>query len=68
MLRAVQTVIDEKLAQPILIGRPSVIEMRIKKFGLRMTPGVNLEIVDPGTTAASTKPGTPTTSSRAARA
>ena len=36
-----------KLAQPILIGRPSVIEMRIKKFGLRMTPGVNLEIVDP---------------------
>ena len=47
VLRAVQTVIDEKLAQPILIGRPSVIEMRIKKFGLRMTPGVNLEIVDP---------------------
>ena len=46
VLRAVQTVIDEKLAQPILIGRPSVIEMRIK-FGLRMTPGVNPEIVDP---------------------
>ena len=30
VLRAVQTVIDEKLAQPILIGRPSVIEMRIR--------------------------------------
>ena len=47
VLRAVQVVVDEKLAQPILIGRPSVIEMRIKKFGLRLTPGVSIEIVDP---------------------
>ncbi|KCV21407.1 phosphate acetyl/butyryl transferase [Bordetella pertussis H934] len=47
VLRAVQTVIDEKLAEPILVGRPSVIEMRIKKFGLRMVPGQNVEIVDP---------------------
>ena len=47
---------------------PSVIEMRIKKFGLRMTPGVNRRSSIPRTTAASTKPGTPTTSSRAARA
>ncbi len=47
VLRAVQVVVDEKLAHPILIGRPSVIEMRIKKFGLRMTPGQNIEIVDP---------------------
>ena len=46
VLRAVQTVIDE--AGPAHPDRPpSVIEMRIKKFGLRMTPGVNLEIVDP---------------------
>ena len=47
VLRAVQTVADEKLAFPILIGRPSVIEMRIKKFGLRLVAGQHFEIVDP---------------------
>ncbi|HLS41756.1 MAG TPA: NADP-dependent malic enzyme [Paenalcaligenes sp.] len=47
VLRAVQTAIDEKLAKPILIGRPSVIDMRIKRYALRMTPGVDVEIVDP---------------------
>lgn len=47
VLRAAQTVIDEKLAFPILIGRPSVINMRINKFGLRLVPGENIEIVDP---------------------
>ncbi|WP_274381773.1 NADP-dependent malic enzyme [Noviherbaspirillum saxi] len=47
VLRAVQTVIDEGLAKPILIGRPRVIEMRIKKAGLRLKPGVDVELVDP---------------------
>jgi len=47
VLRAVQTVVDEKLAQPILIGRPAVIAMRIKKCGLRLTPGEHFEVVDP---------------------
>ena len=47
VLRAAQTVVDEKLAYPILVGRPSVIEMRIKRYGLRLQPGTNLEIVDP---------------------
>ncbi|AZY48688.1 NADP-dependent malic enzyme [Bordetella avium] len=47
VLRAVQVVVDEKLAFPILIGRPAVIEMRIKKFGLRLAAGQNIEIVDP---------------------
>ncbi len=47
VLRAVQTVVDEKLAQPILIGRPAVIEMRVKKAGLRLQAGRNIEIVDP---------------------
>src|SRR5690606_22183214 len=47
ILRAAQVVIDEKIAHPILIGRPAVIEMRIKKFGLRLTPGQNIEIVNP---------------------
>ena len=32
VLRAVQIVVDEKLAQPILIGRPEVVEMRIQKL------------------------------------
>ena len=47
VLRAVQTATDEKIAFPILIGRPSVIEMRIKKMGLRLEVGRNIEIVDP---------------------
>ncbi|OZI38365.1 NADP-dependent malic enzyme [Bordetella genomosp. 10] len=47
VLRAVQTVVDEKLAQPILIGRPAVIQMRIEKFGLRLAAGKNVQIVDP---------------------
>ena len=47
VLRAVQTVVDERIAYPILIGRPAVIEMRIKRYGLRLFPGANIEIVDP---------------------
>jgi malate dehydrogenase (oxaloacetate-decarboxylating)(NADP+) len=47
VLRAVQIIIDEQLATPILIGRPSVIEYRIEKFGLRMKVGEDLEIVNP---------------------
>src|SRR4249919_2127440 len=41
VLRAVQTVVDEGLARPILIGRPSVIEKRIARLGLRLKPGVD---------------------------
>jgi len=47
VLRAAQTVIDEQLAYPILIGRPAVIEMRVKKLGLRLAAGTNVEIVNP---------------------
>ncbi|MCL4182691.1 MAG: NADP-dependent malic enzyme, partial [Burkholderiaceae bacterium] len=47
MLRAVQVVADERLARPILIGRPAVIERRLDRFGLRMKPGVDFEIVNP---------------------
>jgi malate dehydrogenase (oxaloacetate-decarboxylating)(NADP+) len=36
VLRAVQAVLDEGLAQPVLIGRPDVIAMRIEKAGLRI--------------------------------
>ena len=47
VLRAAQQVLDEKIAQPVLIGRPSVIKMRLEKMGLRMKPGVDIEIVNP---------------------
>ena len=47
VLRAVQEVVDEKLAAPILIGRPAVLEKRIEKFGLRLRPGVDFEVVNP---------------------
>jgi malate dehydrogenase (oxaloacetate-decarboxylating)(NADP+) len=46
-LRAVQVVLDEGLAKPILVGRPAVIESRIARAGLRMKPGRDLEIVNP---------------------
>jgi len=44
VLRAVQVVVDEGLAKPILIGRPEVIDKRIKRAGLRIRPGVDVEI------------------------
>jgi malate dehydrogenase (oxaloacetate-decarboxylating)(NADP+) len=47
VLRAAQTVLEERIARPILVGRPAVIEMRIRKFGLHLVPGQNIEIVNP---------------------
>ncbi|HQR19867.1 MAG TPA: NADP-dependent malic enzyme [Burkholderiaceae bacterium] len=47
VLRAVQVVVDERLAQPILIGRPDVIERRLTRFGLRMRPGQDFDLVNP---------------------
>ena len=47
VLRAAQVVLEEKLAKPILIGRPDVIRDRIKRFGLTIKPGDDFEIVDP---------------------
>jgi malate dehydrogenase (oxaloacetate-decarboxylating)(NADP+) len=47
VLRAAQVVIDEGLAQPILIGRPQVIERRIERFGLRIKPGIDFTLVNP---------------------
>ena len=47
VLRAAQVAVDDGLAKPILIGRPAVIEMRIKKAGLRIQPGRDVEICDP---------------------
>jgi len=47
VLRAVQAVLDEGLAQPVLIGRPDVIAMRIEKAGLRIQGGRDFEVVNP---------------------
>ena len=47
VLRAAQLAVDEGLARPILIGRPAIIEMRIKKAGLRLRIGEDVDIVDP---------------------
>ncbi|MCA3017684.1 MAG: NADP-dependent malic enzyme [Rhodocyclaceae bacterium] len=47
VLRAVQVVVDDGLAKPILIGRPKVLEKRIEKFGLRIRPVVDFEIINP---------------------
>jgi malate dehydrogenase (oxaloacetate-decarboxylating)(NADP+) len=46
VLRAVQVVVDEGLARPILIGRPEVIAARIEKFGLRLAAGQDFELVN----------------------
>ena len=47
VLRAVQVLVDERIAKPILVGRPEVIKMRIERLGLRLEPGVHFEICNP---------------------
>jgi len=47
ILRAAQVAIEEGTAQPILIGRPSVVETRLERFGLSIRPGKDFEIVNP---------------------
>ena len=46
VLRAVQVVVDEGLAKPILIGRPAVIERRVERFGLRIKAGADFELIN----------------------
>ena len=46
VLRAVQIVVDERLAKPTLIGRPAVIAARIAKFGLRLKEGIDYDVVN----------------------
>src|SRR5258708_15075352 len=47
VIRAVQIAVDEKLATPILVGRPAVIERGIKRYGLRIRAGEHFTIVNP---------------------
>ena len=46
VLRAVQVVVDEGLARPVLIGRPEVIAARVEKFGLRLRAGTDFDLVN----------------------
>jgi malate dehydrogenase (oxaloacetate-decarboxylating)(NADP+) len=47
VLRAAQFMLTEKIAKPIIIGRPAVVEMRLKKIGSKLKAGVDFEIVNP---------------------
>src|SRR5690606_13215806 len=47
VLRAAQVVLEEGIAKPILIGRPHVIDVRLRRYGLKIRPGTDFEIVNP---------------------
>ena len=47
VLRAAQVLLEDRLARPILIGRPSVIESRCERFGLKIRPGRDFEFINP---------------------
>jgi malate dehydrogenase (oxaloacetate-decarboxylating)(NADP+) len=47
VIRATQMIVDDAIAQPILIGRPEIIIQRIKKLGLRLEINKNFKIVNP---------------------
>ena len=47
VLRAAQVLLEEGTARPILIGRPQIIETRLKRYGLRIRPDVDFEVVNP---------------------
>jgi len=47
VLRAVQIVIDEELAHPIVVGRLAVLERQVEKLGLRIRPGTDFKVVNP---------------------
>ncbi len=47
VLRTAQIAIEEGIAVPILIGRPHVIDVRVRRYGLSIRPGIDFEIVNP---------------------
>lgn len=47
VLRAAQVVIEERVAAPILVGRPQVIETRLRRYGLKIRPGTDFELINP---------------------
>ena len=47
VLHATQVVLEENVARPILVGRPSVVEARIKRFGLAIRAGKDFDLINP---------------------
>lgn len=47
VLRAAQIVLEDETATPILIGRPDVVDARLKRFGLRIRPSTDFELINP---------------------
>ncbi len=47
VLRAIQVVLDEGMARPVVIGRPDVIDLRIKRASLRLVPHRDFEVINP---------------------
>ena len=47
VLRAAQIIVDERIAAPLLLGRPDVIARKIGELDLRLEPGKSLRIVNP---------------------
>jgi malate dehydrogenase (oxaloacetate-decarboxylating)(NADP+) len=47
VLQTVQQIVAERLAYPLVIGRPDVIERRLKVLGLKIKPDVHFELVNP---------------------
>jgi malate dehydrogenase (oxaloacetate-decarboxylating)(NADP+) len=53
--------VDERIARPTLIGRPSIIAQRIEKFGLRLKEGADYDVVNVEHDSATATSGRPTT-------
>jgi malate dehydrogenase (oxaloacetate-decarboxylating)(NADP+) len=47
ILRAVQIVVEEELARPVLVGRPAVVEARLDRFGLSIRPERDFDLINP---------------------
>ncbi len=47
VLRAAQIVLEDGIAQPILVGRPDVVDVRLRRYGLRIRPGTDFELINP---------------------
>jgi malate dehydrogenase (oxaloacetate-decarboxylating)(NADP+) len=47
VLRAAQTLLDDEIARPILLGRRDVIAAKVKEMGLRLNLGQTVQILDP---------------------
>jgi len=51
ILRAAAVIVDEAIGQPILIGRPEIIQKKVQELGLHFAP----QIIDPNTDYRATK-------------